>query len=91
MDILAPVPASPEHAVTPLAPRAPDLRGRRIGILDNSKPNADVLLGRVAELLAARTGAGPIRVWRKPGSSNPAAALDAIAAGADVFLTGSAD
>ena len=49
------------------------------------------ILGRVAELLAVRTGAGPIRVWRKPGSSNPAADIDAIAEGADVFLTGSAD
>ena len=91
MDILDPVPSSPERAVTPLAPRGSDLRGSRLGILDNSKPNADVLLGRVAVLLAARTGAGPIRVWRKPGSSNPAADIDAIAEGADVFLTGSAD
>ena len=91
MEILDPVPSSPDRMLTPLAPRPSDLRGLRLGILDNSKPNADVLLGRVAELIAARTGAGPIRVWRKPGSSNPAAEIDAIAAGADVFLTGSAD
>ena len=91
MEILDPISSRPDHAITPLAKRPPDLRGRRIGILDNSKPNADALLGRLADLLSARTGAGPIRVWRKPGSSNPAADLDAIAAGADVFLTGSAD
>jgi hypothetical protein len=74
-----------------LAPRAPGLRGRRLGVLDNSKPNAGVLIGRVAELLAAREGAAGIRRWTKPGSSRPAANLDEIAAQVDVVLTGSAD
>src|SRR5437588_714261 len=46
--------------VRPLAPRRPSLRGLRVAILDNSKPNADVLLGRVAELLVERAGAGPV-------------------------------
>ena len=32
--------------VRPLAPRRPSLRGLRVAILDNSKPNADVLLGQ---------------------------------------------
>src|SRR5436305_10628795 len=41
------------------------LAGLRVGILDNSKPNAEVLLGRVAELLVARAGAGPVTVDRK--------------------------
>ena len=91
MDVLDPIPSSAGGSVTPLAPRARDLRGLRIGVLDNSKPNADALLGRVAELLAQRTGAGPIRTWRKPGSSHPAADPAAVAAGADVFLPGSAD
>lgn len=43
------------------------------GILDNSKPNADALLGRVAELLVERAGATEIVRWRKPGASTPAA------------------
>ena len=63
----------------------------RIGILDNSKPNADVLLGRVAELLVERAGAGPVAVWRKPGSSHPATVIDEVVGAADVVLTGSAD
>lgn len=91
MDILNPVPSTPRAAVTPLAPRLRDLRGKRIGILDNSKPNADALLGRVAELLVERTGAAEIVRWRKPGASIPAADHDAVAASADVFVTGSAD
>jgi hypothetical protein len=91
MNVLNPIPSSVGGAVTPLAPRPRDLRGLRLGVLDNSKPNADQLLDRVAELLAQRTGAGPIQRWTKPGSSVPAADHDALAAGADVFLTGSAD
>ena len=40
-----------------LAPTPAVLAGRRIGILDNRKPNAGLLLARLAERLAARTGA----------------------------------
>jgi len=91
MDVLNPVPSSAGGVVTPLAARPRDLRGKRIGILDNSKPNADALLGRVAELLVERCGAAGVHAWRKPGASKPAADHDAVAASADVFLTGSAD
>jgi len=91
MNVLDPVPPASTASVAALAARPGDLRGLRIGLLDNSKPNADALLGRVAELLAQRAGAGAIRRWVKPGSSIPAADHDAIAAGADVVLTGSAD
>jgi hypothetical protein len=91
MEILVPVPSVASGAVSALAPRPDDLRGKRVGVLDNSKPNADALLGRVAELLVERAGAAEIVRWRKPGASTPAADHDALAAGADVFLTGSAD
>jgi hypothetical protein len=91
MDILNPIPPATPSAVSPLAPRSGALRGKRVGVLDNSKPNADALLGRVAELLVERAGAAEIVRWRKPGASIPAADHDALAAGADVFLTGSAD
>jgi hypothetical protein len=91
MDILNPIPSVAPGAISPLAPRVRDLRGKRIGVLDNSKPNAETLLGRVAELLVERAGASEIVRWRKPGASIPAADHDALAAGADVFLTGTAD
>jgi hypothetical protein len=78
-------------AVRSLARRRASLRGLRIGVLDNSKPNADALLGRAAERLAERVGGARIRRWRKPGSSRPAAVLDEIAGAVDVLLTGSAD
>ncbi len=74
-----------------LAQRKPSLAGLTIGVLDNSKPNAGVLLHRVAELLAARTGAAGVRGFSKPSAARPAEILDDIAKGAHVVLTGSAD
>jgi hypothetical protein len=43
--------AQREYHEKNLARRAPDLRGKTIGLLDNSKPNADKFLERVGELL----------------------------------------
>jgi hypothetical protein len=90
MDVLNPT-VQTGSAVKRLAARRARLDGCRIGVLDNSKPNADVLLGRVAERLAQRAGSGSVRRWQKPGSSRPATNLDEIAASVDVLLTGSAD
>jgi hypothetical protein len=78
-------------AVRPLARRRSTLDGLRLGLLDNSKPNADVLLGRVAELLAAGARGLTIRRWVKPGAAHPAAMVDEIATSVDAVLTGSAD
>ena len=86
---------APDGAVGPpaatLAPPAAVLAGKRIGILDNTKPNAGLLLGRMAEQLAARTGASVHMVERKNGAL--AAPDDVLArlAEAEVVLTGSAD
>ncbi|HET7339888.1 MAG TPA: hypothetical protein VFL90_00375 [Methylomirabilota bacterium] len=90
MKVLSPLGATSD-AVRPLARRRRSLAGLRIGVLDNSKPNADVLLGRVAERLAERAPGATIRRWQKPGASHPAAMIEEIVAGADVLLTASAD
>jgi hypothetical protein len=74
-----------------LAPRRGSVRGLRVGVLDNSKPNADVLLHRVAALLVEQHGAASVRSWQKPGSSKPALMIEEIADQVDVVLTGSAD
>jgi hypothetical protein len=45
----------PRKQVSKLAPRRYDsLEGRRIGLLDNNKPNADTFLQIIGELLRAR-------------------------------------
>jgi hypothetical protein len=92
MDILDPA-GTTAIDTKALASRPATLAGGVIGILDNSKPNAHVLLSRVAEDIRARHGAADIRTWRKPTSSSGVtpAVLDEIAATATVVLTASAD
>ena len=90
MRVLSPLGVTSD-TVKPLSKRHVRLDGLRIGVLDNSKPNADVLLGRLAELLVARAGVAEVRRWRKPGSSRAAEEIEAIAGSVDVVLTGSAD
>ena len=92
MKVLSPLGATSD-IVKPLARRRPSLAGLRIGVLDNSKPNARVLLEGVARALAAKLGAAEVRVWRKPGASIGAtrAVLDEMAAHCGAVLTASAD
>jgi hypothetical protein len=47
-----------------LLPRPASLRGRRVGLLDISKPRGDVVLDRLEELLAA--DGAIVRRYRKP-------------------------
>jgi hypothetical protein len=79
-----------------LAPARTVLTGARIGVLDNGKPNARLLLARVGEQLAARTGATLALVTDKgPGANAATPCTDAVMARlveeCDVVLTGSAD
>lgn len=53
-----------------LRPRPESLEGRTVGLLDISKPRGDVVLDRLAELLAA-DGARVLR-YRKPTFARPA-------------------
>jgi hypothetical protein len=92
MEILDPV-GSTSATSRALAPRPDSLQGAVIGVLDNSKPNARVLLDGVARALAEKLGARDVRVWRKPGASIGAtpAVLDEMAAQCGAALTASAD
>ena len=92
MHIVDPI-SSSAAATKTLAARPRSLQGVTIALLDNSKPNAGVLLERVGALLAARGGARAVRAWQKLGSSVGAsrAVLEEIAGAARVALTASAD
>jgi hypothetical protein len=79
-----------------LAPSPALLTGLRIGVLDNAKPNAGLLMGRLAEQLAARTGATLTLVTDKGPGHNAAtpcsdAVLDYLEKEVDLVITGSAD
>lgn len=63
-----------EAVVAPFdgAPRLPTLAGTRLGVIDDSKRNADVLLEELVELLRTRYEISEVRWHRKPSASRPA-------------------
>ena len=50
-----------------MAPRLEDLEGKRIGFLNNGKPNADIFLVKIEELLSERYHFNGILRRRKIG------------------------
>ena len=54
------------------APRLASLAGTRLGIIDDSKRNADVLLEELAEVLRTRYEITQVKWHRKPSASRPA-------------------
>jgi hypothetical protein len=84
---------------TPSSPRIPGpavLAGLRVGVLDNAKPNARLVMVRAAEQLAARTGARVTLVTDKGAGHNAATPcsdeiLARLAKEVDLVITGSAD
>ena len=68
------------------------LAGKRIGVLDNTKPNAGVLLNRVAARLAERTGANVAIVETKNAAlAAPDEVMGRLTKEVELVLTGSAD
>jgi hypothetical protein len=75
-----------------LAPGRPVLASARIGVLDNLKPNAGLLMTTVAEQLAARAGSPTPLVLTK-GAAGPAPDehYARLREEIDLAITGSAD
>lgn len=66
----------------PIAPRLDTLRGTKIGLLDNTKKNADLLLKAAGEILQREYGVAEV-IYRRKISSSPGAPgemLDELAA-----------
>ena len=76
-----------------LAPRAAMLTGLRLGVLDNTKWNANRLLRKTAALLEAGYGVGTVGYYRKDSFSKPAdpALIAEIAGASDIVLTAIGD
>jgi hypothetical protein len=74
-------------------PQFVDLRGKVIGLLDNSKPNADKLGERFEQLLRENYGVADVVKRRKLTAQQgaPKQYLDELAAQADFILSGLGD
>lgn len=75
-------------AVLP-APRLISLRGKRLGVLDNSKEKADIFLAALVEHLAKRESPAEIVQRRKPSYSRlaPPALLEELRQRCDGVIT----
>jgi hypothetical protein len=71
-----------------LAPRPKTLRGARIGILDNCKEFADIVLRGVADVLQREHGVAEIRFWRKSYLGIPSPYAQEMAAQCDAVING---
>jgi hypothetical protein len=83
--------AEPRAIKAQLAPRLDSLKGKRAGILDNSKANAGTLMLAVTRILQERYGVTEVIKREKPVAGPPKPeVLDALSK-ADFALVGSAD
>ncbi len=85
--------AKPRELWYTMAPRLPDLRGRSVGFLWNSKPNGDILFARLEELLRQKYEITDSMHRRKPTASVPATKqdVDELAASCHAVVVGLGD
>jgi hypothetical protein len=87
----APAPAAQG---APRAARRPDLVGARVGLLENTKQNADLMLTELGKLLVAEHGAAEVSLFRtKQAFALPAPAelVAEFVDACDVVITGVGD
>lgn len=72
----------------PLATRLKTVRGARIGILDNCKEFADLVLRGVAEVLERDHGVAEVKFWRKEYLGVPSKFAPEMAARCDAVING---
>jgi hypothetical protein len=74
-------------------PRPDSLKGKRIGLVENTKFNSDKLLLKLGEILKQEYGAAETRLWRKHNASVPAhdEIIDEARRGVDVVVAGIGD
>ena len=92
MEILDP---TVEAATQPIAyvDRPGSLKGKRIGLIENTKFNSDNLLVRIGEILKNEYGVAECKMWRKHNSSVPAheEIIEEARRGVDCIVAGIGD
>ncbi|MBG6120147.1 MULTISPECIES: UGSC family (seleno)protein [unclassified Sphingobium] len=92
-DILSPK-GRANYSISPIAPRLTDLRGKRIGLLDNKKANADIVLDELGRVLEAEYGATVVLRLQKPDTARPASGygyIDRLVDGVDAVINAYGD
>ena len=70
-EILDPT-VEPRRQPLTYVPRPDSLKGKRIGLVENTKFNSDKLLQKIGVILTSEYGATEARMWRKHNSGVPA-------------------
>ncbi|HEX7787916.1 MAG TPA: hypothetical protein VF653_16990 [Methylomirabilota bacterium] len=91
-DILDPT-VEPRRQPLTYVPRPDSLKGKRIGLVENTKFNSDKLLRKIGDILKTEYGATETRMWRKHNAGVPAhqEILDEAARSVDVVVAGIGD
>lgn len=91
--VIPSAPPTTQQTDAPRAPRRVSENGIRLGVLDNSKGNADHLLRMIVEGVRKQVPLASVSLARKPivSMAAPSAILDQLAREADVVISAMAD
>ena len=91
--LVDPTGVDPGVGTLSLAPRPIDLRGKRLGLLDNSKVNSDVILRAIARILTEEFEFANVFYTKKHSASLPPRpkVLEDLHRYADIVIAGVGD
>ena len=92
LELLDPT-VEPRQQPLTYVPRPGSLKGKRVGLVDNTKFNSDRLLRKIGDILVSEYRAAEARMWRKKNASVPAhdEIIDEAKRGVDVVVAGVGD
>ena len=92
LEILDPT-VEPRRQPLTFVARPDSLKGKRVGLVENTKYNSDKLLVKIGEILVKDYGAVSTKMWRKHNAGVPAhdEIIDEARRGVDVVVAGVGD
>jgi len=92
LEILDPT-VEPRRQPLTFVARPDSLKGKRVGLVENTKYNSDKLLVKIGEILVKDYGAASTKMWRKHNAGVPAhdEIIDEARRGVDVVVAGVGD